>query len=499
MPHGFLGLQRIHKRPIAQGASSRAPSAGPPVPPPAPRPSKRPHPPSGSSDLSPESDSGDEERTVKKTTKKHLPPRAANQQAEHVDQPHEVADSQQARKKRKVYYDPDIVQRYETVVLLAKYDARVEAGVEYLYQAARVLPRFMGTFVNYDLVLTAGLARDGKSADDDREAIDKVWDEDHEVAWYFRVIKDQFPGFSEHTAYLRQRPDLVSQLAKWMKAVAGKARSSDITRIKDNILFLAKVPQAHELTDKTRRGFKNTVTGRLLCPVKYLPKFDAEPERFCRMIRDSHDDRPRIRAKHWPTFLYDMKQYVPGKAKPGLLKSALMLQAYQLLYTGLSSAKASAQGDARRKGKGKPSVAHKMEMSVVFPTSIIYVATLLHFTLNSQVEWEETDGDFDGWEFSRSLLTCMLKDRKWADEICEWYRIRVFGGGAPDSDDSDDEPSAFDLFLEEIDDAQENQPEKNNMPLDDDEAEEDAEKALASPEDTELEAALSQAAGSNNW
>lgn len=64
-----------------------------------------------------------------------------------------------------------------------------------------------------------------------------------------------------------------------MSSIAGKARGDDLSRIKKNALKYAgvEVDRTELEEDKTKRGFKSLETGRLLCPIKMLDKFDEDP------------------------------------------------------------------------------------------------------------------------------------------------------------------------------------------------------------------------------
>ncbi|KAI0677654.1 hypothetical protein C8Q78DRAFT_987949 [Trametes maxima] len=353
------------------------------------------------------------------------------------------------RPRATVPYDQDVIRNFETVIKLHKQSDRIAEGVEYLYEAAQTLPRLIGTFIQYDRVLVDGLASDGKGDEDednnDAYGGDMKWNMHWQVRYNFAVIKEYLPGFEEHTEYLRQRPDLITKLAKWMTTVAGKARGSDITRIKASAFKISKFTDP-ALQRKANRGFKHTETGRLLCPVKLLADFDNDPEGFCRKVYNVHDDRPRVAGGDWPAFMYDMKLYIPGKLKPGFLKSQILLDYFKLVFTGPASADTSGH---QTKVKGKPSISRKLQIRAVVITSIIYVAALVRFVLNAQNEWADADGEWDGWDFTESVMTCMLCDTAWQEELTEWYTERVYGGVSNDMSASS-EPSAYELCMREI-------------------------------------------------
>ncbi|KAI0667784.1 hypothetical protein C8Q78DRAFT_981560, partial [Trametes maxima] len=321
---------------------------------------------------------------------------------------------------------------------------RIAEGVEYLYEAAQTLPRLIGTFVQYDRVLVDGLASDGKDDEEDHDneggnthSENMKWNTHWQVQYNFAVIKEYLSGFEEHAEYLRQRPVLVTKLAKWMTTVAGKARGSDITRIKAPAFKITKLTDP-ALQRKANRGYKHAETDRLLCPVKLLVDFDNDPEGFCRKVYNMHDDRPRVAGGDWPAFMYDMKLYIPGKLKPGFLKSQILLDVPS----------ADTQGP-QTKAKGKPPISRKLQIRTVAITAIIYVAVLVRFALNAQNEWADANGEWDGWDFAESVMTCMLHDPAWQEDLTQWYTERVYGGVLNDTSTSS-EPSAYELCMQEI-------------------------------------------------
>ncbi|KAI9065462.1 hypothetical protein FKP32DRAFT_1674801 [Trametes sanguinea] len=318
-------------------------------------------------------------------------------------------------------HDRHVIAAYRALDHRAQFITRAAQNYEHLYEAARILPRLIGTFVNYDRVLTAGLAREGKYSADDPEREELIFGDYYEVFCYFSIICTNFPGFEEHTDYLRQHHDLVVRLAKFMHTVAGKARSDDANRVKMHIYEVAQWGDIDKnLSRKTARGFKHVYTGRLLCPVSQLADFDADPERFCRAIRDLHDAGPWVTGEDWPMFMYDMDEYDPEDYKAGFLKGRLLLQCFKIVFTGPSSA---LPAEGRGKPKGKPPVIRTFDDpsgSISF-FAVVYIACIARFVLNAQPEWSDDDGDFRGLDFVRSVLTVALQYPEWKDDIIDWY------------------------------------------------------------------------------
>ncbi|KAI0673563.1 hypothetical protein C8Q78DRAFT_989743 [Trametes maxima] len=434
-PSGFAALMRVHrggrakKAPAGPGRSQTQRAHTSLAPPPSSPPSSSPLRSSSPATVPPRPPTP---RPPPPTQPRPSTPRPTSCRTSVTSRPTEDVDvpsedrHRDKRPRTTVPYDQDVIRNFETVIKLHKQSDRIAEGVEYLYEAAQMLPRLIGTFVQYDRVLIDGLASDGKDDGDDNNdgndnngnsgvhSGDMKWNTHWQVRYNFAVIKEYLPGFEEHTEYLRQRPDLITKLAKWMTTVAGKVRGSDITRIKASAFKISKFTDP-ALQRKANRGFKHTETGRLLCPVKLLADFDNDPEGFCRKVYNVHDDRPRVAGGDWPAFMYDMKLYVPGKLKPGFLKSQILLDYFKLVFTGPASADTSGH---QTKVKGKPSISRKLQIRAV-----------VRFVLNAQNEWADADA--------------------WQEELTEWYTERVYGGVSNDMSASS-EPSAYELCMREI-------------------------------------------------
>ncbi|CDO69784.1 hypothetical protein BN946_scf184766.g29 [Trametes cinnabarina] len=373
---------------------------------------------------------------------------------------------------------PDIIRRYEMLLTSTKMITRITNGIEYLYQAARTLPRHVGVCVNYTYVLTEGLHREGEWTQDELELQDLTWSPWWEAFVYFDGISRHFPGLSDNIMELRQRPELVGHLARWMSSVAGKARGDDISRLKDKVVSLADLSDTSGLKAKSSRGFKHPETGRLLCPIKRLGEYDADPEKsepqpFCRMVRDQKAGHARVRSADYPLFMYNMNEYVPGKLIPGFLKSTFLVDCTRVVFTGPSSTSGL---DMSSKTKGKPPVCRALNMMSINFINIVYIAILARFCLNSQSDYQDRDIDFSNKDFMSNLMTISLKSEKWHEEICSWYTRQLFQRCSEDSDgDEGSGPSAHELLLAELAEEQEFENQNQKAPR----AEAEKDSALA--------------------
>ncbi|OSD02555.1 hypothetical protein PYCCODRAFT_1367286 [Trametes coccinea BRFM310] len=293
-------------------------------------------------------------------------------------------------------------------MFFCRFLTRLAGGYEHLYQAARLLPRIVGAYVDYNTVMSKGLANYGTYSSDDPDYLERVFNEYWEVRFYFRKINKAFPGLTDHHRYLCEDADLVTKMAKFMSTIAAKARSDDAGRVRRYIYEIAGWTD-EALKTKCERGFNHIVTGRLLCPVTQLDTFDEDPQDFCRGVRDLRDKRFWVTGDDWPMFLYDMDEHSPGDITAGLFRSELLL-------------KATSTG--RKKPKGKPPVLNRFDNPTGTFTiyAIIYVACLVRHALNTHADWTDDDGDFCGLKFVRTLLTLTIRNIDWQDKLTCWYK-----------------------------------------------------------------------------
>ncbi|CDO77604.1 hypothetical protein BN946_scf184936.g29 [Trametes cinnabarina] len=404
------GQKRIYTAAFDESSSPSPSTSPPPILRPQPPPSKP-----NSSKGAQEKDKKDKKKKEKRAKAKHLLEKSSSS-------PEPSKDAHiPAMPKHNQY----VICTYKALDPRAKLITHLGASYEHLYQAAWMLPRYVGAFIDYDTVLTKGLPRDGTYRHDDPECTHLIYNECWEVRCCFSLIKLHFPGIQDHVHYLREDTDLVAQLAKFITESARKTRSDDAGHIREHIFEIAGWKD-NLLKTKTERGFKHVVTGCLLCPIDQLAEFDRDPLIFCRGLQDRHDDCAWVTADDWPMFLYDMSEYNPNDVRAGLFKSQLMLKCYKLIFTGPASVPIIGKA-AGGKLKGKPPVIKNMEDAAesINVHTITYIACLVRHALNAQAEWAVEDLDFNSGDFVRSILTLALRNINWQEDISEWYRHRV--------------------------------------------------------------------------
>ncbi|KAI0366151.1 hypothetical protein BV20DRAFT_1002926 [Pilatotrama ljubarskyi] len=265
------------------------------------------------------------------------------------------------------------------------------------------------------------------------------------------ILMVAMPILEESEEHLRANPEDAVKLLDYIDMAAGRARSDDLTRLRSRVITFANAGvHFHDLLIKANRGFKHPITGRLLCPVTKLERFDTDPAAF---YRDICKKEIKIIAEDWPLFLYDEELRVPGKIKPGLLRSPLLRRCYQVIWTGPQSALADDEDDADSGSKGQPPLSVKYNLRRVTPATIIYVCSLVRNLLTSRGAFASVrDIDWKGADFERSLVKLFECNPAWKDKTIAWWQQEVYG---PASDETDNLPDDCAARLLEMEDAEE--------------------------------------------
>ncbi|EIW63734.1 uncharacterized protein TRAVEDRAFT_109399, partial [Trametes versicolor FP-101664 SS1] len=189
------------------------------------------------------------------------------------------------------------------------------------------------------------------------------------------------------------------------------SRGDDLSRLRQRVIHYINPPRRTKLKGlriKSNRGFRNILTGRLLCPVGMLEQFDDDPTAFLVGVRDG---KIHITSRDWPLFIYKESAMQPGKLRPGLFRSELLEACYKAVYTGPQSADDELKGSC--KSTGKPSISQKYGMQVVSAETLCYVIAL--------ASWSVKDGHYNGQEFMYSLLCAFAQDTAWSDKVLDWW------------------------------------------------------------------------------
>ncbi|KIM64909.1 hypothetical protein SCLCIDRAFT_23269 [Scleroderma citrinum Foug A] len=191
-------------------------------------------------------------------------------------------------------------------------------------------------------------------------------------------------------------------------------------------------------TDKSKQGFYNDVTGRLLCPVDY----DWCDAFIWSAIREYHPKYP-VTAHTYPAFVYLKGQYDPINPSKGIFKGELLVRAFCSIFTSPSSAQAELDNEdvvgssrkAQKVARGartRCDVAGLLKMRSVDPCAIAYTTCQLCFALSSSTSWNLHDEEFDYNVLYRNITDYFeqpLSPKKSTEvkELLLWWNRKVFG------------------------------------------------------------------------
>ncbi|KAI1786451.1 hypothetical protein LXA43DRAFT_1065090 [Ganoderma leucocontextum] len=298
---------------------------------------------------------------------------------------------------------------------------RVALGYQEIYFMARGLARNCTEYVNHTRILTYGVNFHHADIVDRPGCVTPVCDDDVVAEELWPQWLKFFPEIKDHLDYLADNPPLIVIIGTFVAGVAAKVRSDDLGRLNDRIVDLCNLEDKYKLlVVKDNRGWQDSGTGRLLCPLRYIGKFDSDPGRFCTHIRNR---LVRIFSTDYPIFLYDLSMVDNTNPIIGLLRGEVLVNCYKSIMTG----KSSVYNAGSRSTRGQKSVASSYKMKSVNLHSILYVALLTRCAITGN-EWSDADGKF--WKaqnFVSSIMEITFTFPDWHDEIIKWWNRQIFG------------------------------------------------------------------------
>ncbi|KAF8148267.1 hypothetical protein B0H34DRAFT_737596 [Crassisporium funariophilum] len=310
--------------------------------------------------------------------------------------------------------------------------------------------RSQNAFANYGLVLDAGLAWENKEFGGLTQ--DQFYDENEEDLRVYLHFATKLPQFAKDFYALQEQPEEIENLAKLLNEAVTAARGADISSLREAGLEYVALEEANEILlpkirhgadKKTTRGYNHPVLARLLCPVKYLPEFDAEPEEFRKKLLRN---QVKVLSGDYPTLLYASHDIDPDDPESGLLRSRVLLRVFKHIFTAPTSAKEDIA--APKKTKTKKTQAQLNNMKTVTPGSIVYAALMYRHSISALDDWRTEDDLFDRNQFAKSLMDAFYDtEDTWTKDTLAWWNAHVFGTLAePEDQDQDREPSTADLI-----------------------------------------------------
>ncbi|THH19982.1 hypothetical protein EUX98_g8668 [Antrodiella citrinella] len=211
------------------------------------------------------------------------------------------------------------------------------------------------------------------------------------------------------------------KLCKSINAGVCDARSDDTAGLKFKILnwlleditvkLLPPIPNDEEI--KSLRGWNHPVTARLLTPLDYL----ADDNTYASVKAG----RVKVTAEMWPRFLYaEGREYKPDDEESGLFMGHLMIRATKHIFMGPSSA-LKGPGYCR----GTHCNARRINMNVITPRALAYVAVQVRFAISDAEKWATVDRQFSLAKFYWNVVAFF--DDGEGQDVLDFYNHELFG------------------------------------------------------------------------
>ncbi|KAG6851912.1 hypothetical protein C0991_005040, partial [Blastosporella zonata] len=235
------------------------------------------------------------------------------------------------------------------------------------------------------------------------------------------------PEIEDVLETLEAEPDQLTQFIKKLETAANSAKTDDTSLLKPAIvqymlhdLIAPPNPAIPPTGSKAPRGFANPTTARLLCPIKKLGQFDADPGAFMDNVSQGTPGY-EITAGDWPSFLYDTTIHNPDNVMEGFLRGYLLLCVYRHIFTSPSSSMTGSR-DAT-----KPAKAHIHKLEMVTGCTITYTAVQAHFALSSCARWDIKDGKFNLQSLFNNIVALFESAPKdpWVVETLNWWNEQL--------------------------------------------------------------------------
>ncbi|TBU53121.1 hypothetical protein BD310DRAFT_994273 [Dichomitus squalens] len=309
---------------------------------------------------------------------------------------------------------------------------RHSRGIEQMYDAARQIGRCSSEYPDQTRALTYGVIFRGFDAENRPDYISNYYSEDVEARMVFLIWDRYFPELEDHLPYLAANPALILHLGNYVSFVAGKVRSDDLGRLNLGIISYSLLDDPNNILKRhSNRGFDNSRTGHLLCPVRYLKEFEADPARLCSLFRNHHPDW-KLFSYDFPSFMSDLSLVDPDDREAGFLRGPLLVTYYKAIFCGRSSV----YGEAC--SRGQQSLVVKYGMTEVNLHSIVYTTLLARSALGSDAVWRDGDGyHWQAASFLHAVMDLAHKSPSWSRDTIAWWNKQIFG--TEDGNDSETE------------------------------------------------------------
>ncbi|KIJ30656.1 hypothetical protein M422DRAFT_267805 [Sphaerobolus stellatus SS14] len=221
------------------------------------------------------------------------------------------------------------------------------------------------------------------------------------------------------------------EVASKLEIARSNARGEDVKRIKDNVNLLYTFHPP--LGDKGTHGYHHLQAGRLLLPHNRVDEYDIHAD-FRSKLKQGTEV---MNARDYSIFLYENHMVNPFNILEGFLRGPMLVKASQMVFTGPSSVNGKGPS-ARATKKGN---AQLNSMTKITIPSIAYVATLVHFALDSTLSFTTGGGhgNFDNNTFYHSIINLLMVPQMETinKTLLNWWNDQVFPNREPEQIDDD--------------------------------------------------------------
>ncbi|KAF9475072.1 hypothetical protein BDN70DRAFT_936157 [Pholiota conissans] len=277
-------------------------------------------------------------------------------------------------------------------------------------------------FTNIDTVVNFGIKYEVTK--DDEESIDEpppLSIRDTRLLRGWQLLCEIIPGFRRKMLSLSEQRAARRAACQEINDGLTTVRSDDSGSLKFAIAsYLHADPNELRVPikskHKTDRGFHNSITTSLLCPMRYPA------------TQSTYDDikagKLPLTATMLPRFLYPADHvYDPTDISKDLLNNHVMYRAAKHIFQGPSSA--LEEPGCHRGKQGNAAISGITSMSAY---TIAYVATQVRFALSSTSSWTARDGTFSYAEFYWHVVGLLNDDDDpEGAEMIRLYNHQVFG------------------------------------------------------------------------
>ncbi|KAI0647704.1 hypothetical protein C8Q79DRAFT_1008119 [Trametes meyenii] len=299
---------------------------------------------------------------------------------------------------------------------------------------------YVRTISMFDLpstVITTGLLRD---PEEDPTGFSTLDNRRYDA---FQALVQLVPTFASIIDNDEASPEAIQ---KWLNDFAGSlklgasgAKSDDTGSLRGAVIDWLKagnksqpnLTSTLEREKKIGRGFRNDITGKLLCPV--MLDWNDEKIRTDLLNGTATIDGNPINGSHWPAFLFAGEAFNKDLPWEGFLQGKYLRRAYCHIFTSPSSAKgdhnkSNATHTTRATRATRSGNAANYGMTAVTKPSIAYAAAQLAFALSEDTTFHKHRTACDAVGLYNAIMDFFEAPQFTAkiEDLLKWWNRSIF-------------------------------------------------------------------------